>query len=353
MWDVFYIKCRLFSFLPHHSKESTLSQSVTSSIRSNGLTASSWEKLKSLSFHNVNEIFNEASRHKVTKRTFQIEFLIDDSKAEIIANIVFSEFEKQKEQSRDSPSQNLLPTNISKGSREHALFLTYVMSINYMSDSTQLWKKARAAYMLFPERFLPDRILKSKPQTLESFVRYLGARQYAIGAKTWSKISKVLLDSYEGDPRNIAKGPLRIQDIQNRLKRFPYLRGSKLSKQYIRAMGQAGLFDVKNLNQLNIPVDKQVARFTICTGTLKLASKRFTGYLDEDPIKDLLESVWRNAVKGHGSSAPWMLHEPICLIESTLCSSRKCKQCPIESSCEKRRRGLTLKENVVFWSNSR
>lgn len=286
----------------------------------------------------------------LTKKTIQIEFLIDDSKAENIAKKLISEFDKRKGIFQNNhPQEYVLPRKITEGSREHALFLTYVMSINYMTGSEQLWKKSRAAYALFPERFYPDQILKTNPHIVENFVKYLGASQYVTGAKTWAKVSKILADNYENDPRNITKEPLRIQDIQNRLKPFPYLRGTKLSNQYIRVMGEAGLFKIKNPNQLNIPIDKQVARFTIYTGILKLISKRFVGSLSEDPFKELLEEVWKNAVKPK-SVAPWKLHSPICTVESTLCADRGCKRCPVDSYCEKKRKGISFKEDAVFWS---
>jgi len=46
--------------------------------------------------------------------------------------------------------------------------------------------------------------------------------------------------------------------------------GSKLANFYIRAMGETELFKVKDLNELDVPVDKQIARFTIYRGVLKL-----------------------------------------------------------------------------------
>lgn len=44
--------------------------------------------------------------------------------------------------------------------------------------------------------------------------------------------------------------------MKKRLKAFPYLRGNKLSNFYIRSMAEKDLFKVKDLNELDIPVDK-------------------------------------------------------------------------------------------------
>ena len=49
-----------------------------------------------------------------------------------------------------------LPRNLKAESREHALYLTYIISIDYMTDAEKLWSKARGAYELYPERFTPE-----------------------------------------------------------------------------------------------------------------------------------------------------------------------------------------------------
>ena len=240
-----------------------------------------------------------------------------------------------------------MPRNLKEGTREHALFLTYVISIDYMIDAEKLWKRSRGTYELYPERFTPEEILKLSPRTVRNIVKSLGARFYSNAAKTWIKISRLLVDKYGGDPRNITREPLEIVEVKRRLRDFPYLRGNKLSNFYIRAMGETGLFKVKNLNELDIPVDKQVARFTMYTGVLRLLSEKFTGCVHEEPIRSLIEEAWRNAAKKLGT-APWKLDEPIWTIGSKLCSSRKCGKCPVEELCDKTK-GITFKENIVIW----
>ena len=282
------------------------------------------------------------------RRKFEVEFAVDDVKAFNIAERLFDQFYNRKGVFEDySMPEYVLPRNLKEGTREHALFLTYVISIDYMTDAVKLWKKSRGAYELYPERFTPETILKVSPRTVETVVKNLGARFYSNAAKTWIKISKLLVDKYGGDPRNITREPLEIVEIKRRLKEFPYLRGNKLSNFYMRAMGETGLFKVKDLNELDIPVDKQVARFTIYTGVLKLLSEQFTGCVHEDPIRSLTEEVWRNAAKKLGTP-PWKLDEPIWTIGSKLCSQRKCTKCPVKDLCDKTK-GITFKENTAIW----
>jgi len=247
-----------------------------------------------------------------------------------------------------------LPRNLQAGSREHALYLTYVISIDYMTDAEKLWSKARGVYELYPERFTPEKILAISERTLQIFLRGLGARFSFYAAKTWKKISKILMEKYDGDPRNITTQPLTIKEIKKKLLDFPYLRGAKLANFYIRAMGETGLFKIKDLDELDIPVDKQIARFTIYTGILKLKSGKFQGCTNDDPLRSLIQEAWRKAAKTIGV-APWKLDEPMWNIGSKLCAYRasgKCKQCPIESLCNKTR-GIIFKENIVIWEASK
>jgi len=282
------------------------------------------------------------------RRKFEVEFAIDDGKALKIAERLLDQFYNRKGFFKDyTMPEYVLPRNLKEGTREHALFLTYVISIDYMTDAVKLWKKSRGAYELYPEKFTPKEILKVSPRTTETFVKKLGARFYSNAAKTWFKISKVLSNKYSGDPRNITKEPLEINEIKRRLQDFPYLRGNKLSNFYIRAMGETGLFKVKNIDELDIPVDKQVARFTMYTGVLKLLSQQFVGCAQENPSRNLIEEAWRNAARKLGTS-PWKLDEPIWTIGSKLCSGRKCGKCPIEDLCDKTK-GITFKENTVVW----
>jgi len=274
-----------------------------------------------------------------------VQFIIDEGKGVDVARVML-DLIGQRHRLVSMPEYQL-PRNLRAGSREHALYLTYIISIDYMTDAEKLWSKARGAYELHPERFTPEKILAVSERTLQAFLRGIGARFGSYAAKTWKKISKILMEKYDGDPRNIAAQPLTIEEIKEKLIDFPYLRGAKLANFYIRAMGEAGLFKVKDLDELDIPVDKQIARFTIYTGVLKLRSGKFQGCANDDPLRSLIQEAWRRAAKTVGT-APWRLDEPMWNIGSKLCTYRKCKQCPIESLCNKTR-GITFKENIIIW----
>jgi endonuclease III len=282
------------------------------------------------------------------KKRVDFKFAIDDLRAIKIAGRLFTEFYNRMGFFKDySMPEYVLPRSLKEGTREHALFLTYVVSIDYMTDAEKLWKKSRGAYELYPERFTPEQVLKVSPHSVEVFVRSLGARFGSTAAKIWKDLSIVLSEKYSGDPRKITDQPLTVEEIKKRINELPSLRGPKLSNFYIRAMGEKGLFKVENLDDLDIPVDKQVARFTIYTGVLKLLSEQFVGCAQEQPLRGLIEEAWRHAAKTLGT-APWKLDEPIWTVGSKLCSKRRCGSCPVKDLCGKTKR-ITFKENTVVW----
>ncbi len=281
------------------------------------------------------------------RRKFEVEFEVVGLKAFRIAEKLLDQFFSRKGffESYSMP-EYILPRNMEEGSKEHDLYLTYVISIDYMTDAVKLWRKSRGAYELHPERFTPEEILKVSPRTVETFVKRLGARFYSNAAKTWIKISRLIVDNYDGDPRNLTKEPLEINEVKRLLQDFPYLRGSKLSNFYIRVMGETELFKINDLNELDIPVDKQVARFIMYTGVVKLLSEQFRGCVHEPPLRNLIEEAWRDAANKL-KTAPWKLDEPIWTIGSKLCSGRKCGKCPIEDLCDKTK-GIIFKENTAI-----
>jgi endonuclease III len=290
----------------------------------------------------------ERARKIAMKKASAAEFKIEKTKAVKIGEKLLDESSENNGVLKKSPLlEHALPRNLKKGSKEHALFLTYVISIDYLIDPEKLWKKSKTAYELFPERFTPQKILKIGMRSVQAFVKALGARFTLSAAEIWISLSQVLMEKYSGDPRNITPQPSTVEEIKKRIMELPSLRGPKMSNYYIRMMGEQDLFKIKNLNELEIPVDKQVAKFTMCTGILKLVSDQFTGCIHDEPLRNLIEEAWRDAAKTL-STAPWKLEQPIVTTISKFCSNKKCEQCPIENLCDKTK-GIKFKNNTVTW----
>jgi hypothetical protein len=281
-------------------------------------------------------------------RVFELGFHIDEKKAASIAERLDGQFYARKGffQGYEMP-EYVLPRNLTTGSLEHALYFTFVISIDYSTDALKLWRNSRETYELYPERFVPKEIMALEDRTVVGFVRGLGARYPKSGANAWKRISKVLVEKYAGDPRNMTPEASSISEIKSKLSDFPYLKGPKLSNFYLRAMGESGLLKISDFDKLDIPVDIQVARFTTYTGVATLLSDSFQGCVHKNPLRSLIEEVWRNAA-GRINTPPWKLDEPIWTIGSKLCSKRLCDKCPVDDLCDKVK-GIRFKGDVMIW----
>ena len=81
------------------------------------------------------------------KITHSVEFNIDESKASTIGGMLLDQFYNKKGffKGYEMP-EYILPENLVKGSKEHALYLTYIKSIDYMVDAVKLWGNSREEY---------------------------------------------------------------------------------------------------------------------------------------------------------------------------------------------------------------
>jgi hypothetical protein len=270
-------------------------------------------------------------------KRYTVDFSIDHDKASAIGRILLDQFYNKRGFFKDyEMPEYILPLNLVHRSKEHALYLTYVISIDYMTDAVKLWRRSREEYQYNPQSFDSTKILDLSDSQLMTLIKRIGGRYPKTGASTWRKTAKILLANYDDDPRNITKEPNTIEEIKQKIDVFPYLRGRKLSNFYLRAMGENGLFKISNFDELDIPVDIQVARFTLYTGVLKLLSGTFRGCVHEEPLRGLIEEAWREAAH-ELETYPWKLDEPIWTIGSKLCSMKKCNKCPVGSLCDKTR----------------
>lgn len=268
------------------------------------------------------------------KMTYEVKFVQDIERAASIAGKLYSQF-KNKTGFFDGYEmpEYVSPKGLNRSSREYALYLTYVIAVDFQTDAVKLWRRAKSRYEDEPNLFEPDVIVGLDKEYLRDIVRSLGARYSSGGADGWQRISKILLEKYDGDPRNITKEPITLAELKKRLQEFPYLRGKKLSNFYIRAMGENGLFKIKDFVKLSVAVDIQVARVTFYTGVLKIIGSYY-GCIHSEPVRPMVEDVWNQAAQKISVPA-WYLDEPLWSVGSKLCSKKTCGRCPIKELCQR------------------
>ncbi|MCW3988807.1 MAG: hypothetical protein NWE88_01880 [Candidatus Bathyarchaeota archaeon] len=259
-------------------------------------------------------------------------FMYDTILATSIGRVLHDQFQNKTGYFEGHVMPEYIPPSIDEGSRELALYYTFVIAVDYQTDAHKLWRNARRLYSQSPEYFEPENIINVSDDELKAFVRSLGARFPNNGAKAWKDISRILIRQYDGDPRNITREPLTSREVWRRLDKFPYIRGKKIGTLYLRVMGDLGLFKISDLDQLDVAVDVQVSRFTFYTGVLT-PLEAMTGCVHNPPIKPAIERVWRQAAKSVGC-APWQLDMPMWVIASKQCTGKWCDPCPVNELCK-------------------
>ena len=261
------------------------------------------------------------------------DFIYNLEKVVSIGRVLIDEFQGKTSYFEGYEMPEYILPEVKEGSRELALYYTFVIAVDYQTNAHKLWRNSRRQYNQHPELFEPENILALPYDELADFVRSLGARFPNNGAEAWKRISELLISRYGGDPRNITLEPMRYQDLKRRLNPFPHLRGPKVGTLYLRVMGEKGLFKIEDLDQLDVAVDVQVSRFTFYTGVLKPTGP-MEGCVHNDPIKPAIERIWRHAAREVGC-APWQLDEPIWALASSLCTDYQCGSCPVKNLCER------------------
>lgn len=175
-----------------------------------------------------------------------------------------------------------------------------------------------------------NKLVSMEKKRLTGFLKYgYGGmafhRHYKTFAKQLPRAAKVILDKYDGDPRNIWNTERDVDVIRNRLEEIPGI-GSALSRMTVLILARNyGLIGGKaSLPQLDIKPDIHVMRVF-----------RRSGLIDSKAIeKDAIETA-----RQLNPQFPAVLDAPCFEIGQKWCrpSSKKCEDCPITEACPKLR----------------
>ena len=256
--------------------------------------------------------------------------VVDEQRAVAIAHVLKGVLERGGP--LVSMPEYVLPRGLVPSSREHALYLMYVIAVDYMVDAEKLWQRARVLYERDPSLFTPEHVLGMDEGELVRTLKWLGARFPRRAARDWREISRILLEKYGGDPRAITPEPLSLAEILRKLSEFPTLRGEKLSAFCVRVMHETGLLKVKDPENLGLPVNRQISRFTVYTGVL--SGVEYMTVCLKPELRALVREVWRKAAAAVSVPA-WKLDEPMWNISSKLCARDRCGACPVRELCAK------------------
>lgn len=238
------------------------------------------------------------------------------------------------------------PRGVKRGSLEHQLFITLIVSIDYLRDAHILWDSARSAYEKpeYDYLFNPQKIISKKEEKIAIDLQKTGLspRFYEKDAKIIKTVASGLLNFFNGRPKKIlemvdfdGKRALELMRNVKYKKFFPFLTGKKIGPLWLRM-----LKDVCELpiNLLNVPiaVDVHIARASFTSGALM---GEYIGNING--IREEIESIWfRVAEKiresGKEDFYALMFDEPLWTLSKFGCQKRRKNKktlCPKYSEC--------------------
>jgi hypothetical protein len=236
---------------------------------------------------------------------------------------------------------SLSSSNIARGSYEHLMFITLVVSIDYQRNADQLWEAGRRTFEDQRTRwlFMPrELITKSFSEIISAMRVHALAKKPTKDAWIWSTVSKSLFELYDSDPLNLIKGcdydALKIYNkkFYQRFKRkFPYLTGDKIFPLWIRMLHDNVGINLRNLDKIPIPVDIHIARASFTTGCL---TGKYSGSISE--VRYIIDEAWKSAVESINHPKlkyRLQLDEPLWHLSRYGCKFRTNNFCPKRAGC--------------------
>jgi endonuclease III len=236
--------------------------------------------------------------------------------------------------------EHQIPEDVKPLSREHVLFLFYIAPLDYLMKSELLYTRAKMMFKNRPELFDPSYVSSTFNETnlheLANLLRkYLGVRFPSEAAKRWYKNSVILLQLYQGDPRNIFKGSRNAKEIFKKITQFRGL-GGKTGGMIFRCMIDLGLAEVENINDVLPPVDIHDVKIAFYT---KIVYSEEYSERNARKFTRVIQNVWSCICREGGLN--WLtVDRALWLLGSNGCAKRKCNNCPINNFCTMRERGI-------------
>jgi len=195
-------------------------------------------------------------------------------------------------------AEDFVPKNTN--SKEKALFLFYVIQIDYAMKSERLYKGAIKLLKYDKKYFNPKVILNLKQIKLKSIIKkFLNPRYINEAVNRWKKNSKVLIEEYKGDPIDIFKHSNNALPIEKEIRKFRGF-GPKIGNFFFRTMVNTFNFKLKNIDKITQPVDRHDIRLTYEWGLI--GSKE----INDKNIKMVKEILQKACIKAKKS---WLVFD--------------------------------------------
>ena len=195
-------------------------------------------------------------------------------------------------------AEDHLPAGI--GKKEAALFLFYVIQLDYATKSQRLYQGAKKLYKDYPSFYSPKTILHLKKEELKKYLKdYLSPRYINEALKRYTMNSSKLLDEYEGNPLHIFQQSKSAKEALRKVREFRGF-GPKIGNFLVRTMINTFDFNYQDIESILPPVDVHDVRIAYLMGFVD------SGKMSSKNIQKVKE-VWSNACKDAGES--WLVFD--------------------------------------------
>lgn len=236
--------------------------------------------------------------------------VIDYERGKKVAELLYNSFTTKGIHGRSDMPEDITPNCVIRGSRDHILFITLTVSIDYQRDAPSLWESSRKTFDDPETRYLFDpTLLHEAPfrKIREDMQKYKLSKKPKKDAYIWQTVGVTFYKKWRGDPRKFLQDCnwdsaiilRRLRDDKHicsgrQVSDYPYLRGPKISSLWLRMLrDNVGITQLENLENVPIPVDIHVARATLATGIVR---GQFSGRLDE--LFGCIRKAWFESVEG-------------------------------------------------------
>jgi len=235
--------------------------------------------------------------------------------------------------------ENQIPYGVSKGSKEHALFMFYIVQNDHGVKSFRMYEKAKELYHINPEYFNPTWISEhfqedNLEELVENVAKQIGSRYPQALAKSWYCNSIILQEKYDGNPMNMF---ISSDDATILIKTIKSFRGygTKIGGMLLRAIVGVGFNkSVKNLDKVLVPVDIHDSRILFLTGGFNDPTYKTQGF---DYYKYVQKAQAALLDACNRCNISWLdVDRALWLTGSRGCSYNKCEMCCIKTICEGR-----------------
>jgi hypothetical protein len=265
---------------------------------------------------------------------------LDPERGKEVIKVLYEAYMKTGIFGKKEMPEDILPTGMIKGSREHMLFITFTVAIDYLRNAEELWESARRTYEDPETRYLfyPEKVYETSFEKIKDDIKKHNLSwRFKKDVSTWKILGTTFWEKWKGDPLNFIKecnydAELIWRELQN--KNYPNLKGPKIGPLWIRMLKDNIGLELKNLDKIPIPVDTHVIRATLATGVIRGKFKT-----TRDKIIKYTQEVWFESFKKLQNEGidliPLNMDKPLWYLSKNGCHKRDkiTGDCPYYSEC--------------------